>query len=79
MAGIPRQQPSARHAAGAARIDGDEVFARGDDVHLAHVDGILGMPAAAVQHEHDRRGLAARKIVNEISPLAAVVLQRLRR
>ena len=75
MAGIPGEQPAAGHAAGAARIDDDELLARRDDVELRHVLRILGMSAAAVEDEDNRRRLAAREVADEIAALATVVLE----
>ena len=74
MGGVPGQQFAAGHAARAAGIDRDEMLARGDAIHLTHVDAVFPMAAAAMKHDHHRSVLAGGEIMDEKTALTTVVL-----
>ena len=77
MSGVPRQEADARQAGRAIGIDGDDPVAGGDAVEAGHPHGVLGVAAAAVQHDHDRRRRrAASEVVHEVGPLAAAMPHR---
>jgi hypothetical protein len=77
MPGIPGQQAAARRTASACRVDHDEAFAFGDDVELAHVGGVFRMTAAAMQDDHNRRWLPARKVMDQKASRPPVMRQGL--